>query len=66
MWFLFSLRSLLAWPEGTAGALMTTDYVELDAEMSVAEAIERIREVAEDVETIYYAYAVSPEGSTRR
>lgn len=59
------LRSLLAWPEGTAGALMTTDYVELDAEMTVAEAIERIREVAEDVETIYYAYAVSPEGSLR-
>lgn len=59
------LRSLLAWPEGTAGALMTTDYVELEAEMTVAEAIERIREVAEDVETIYYAYAVSPEGSLR-
>ncbi|MDR0966921.1 MAG: magnesium transporter [Myxococcales bacterium] len=59
------LRSLLAWPEGTAGALMTTDYVELDAEMTVAQAIERIREVAEDVETIYYAYAISPEGSLR-
>ena len=59
------LRSLLAWPEGTAGALMTTDYVELEAEMTVAEAIERIREVAEDVETIYYAYAISPEGSLR-
>ncbi len=59
------LRSLLAWPEGTAGALMTTDYVELEAEMTVADAIERIREVAEDVETIYYAYAISPEGSLR-
>ena len=59
------LRSLLAWPEGTAGALMTTDDVELEAEMTVAEAIERIREVAEDVETIYYAYAISPEGSLR-
>jgi len=59
------LRSLLAWPEGTAGALMTTDYVALEAEMTVAEAIERIRQVAEEVETIYYAYAVSPEGSLR-
>ncbi|HCF62137.1 MAG TPA: magnesium transporter [Myxococcales bacterium] len=59
------LRSLLAWPEGTAGALMTTDFVDLDAEMTVAQAIDRIREVAEEVETIYYAYAVSPEGSLR-
>ena len=59
------LRSLLAWPEGTAGSLMTTDFVDLVAEMTVAQAIERIREVAEEVETIYYAYAVSPEGSLR-
>ncbi|MGI5864766.1 MAG: magnesium transporter [Myxococcales bacterium] len=59
------LRSLLAWPEGTAGALMTTGFVDLDAEMTVAQAIDRIREVAEEVETIYYAYAVSPEGSLR-
>ena len=59
------LRSLLAWPEGTCGALMTTDFVALEAEMSVAQAIERIRRVAEEKETIYYAYAVSPEGSLR-
>lgn len=59
------LRSLLAWPEGTCGALMTTDYVALEAEMSVAEAIDRIRRVAEEKETIYYAYAISPEGSLR-
>ena len=51
--------------EGTAGALMTPDFVDLDAEMTVAQAIDRIREVAEEVETIYYAYAVSPEGSLR-
>ncbi len=59
------LRSLLAWPEGTCGALMTTDYVALEAEMSVSQAIDRIRRVAEEMETIYYAYAVSPEGSLR-
>lgn len=59
------LRSLLAWPEGTCGAMMTTDFVALDAELSASEAIDRIRRVAEEKETIYYAYAVSPEGSLR-
>lgn len=59
------MRALLAWPEGTCGAMMTTDYVALDAELSASEAIDRIRRVAEEKETIYYAYAVSPEGSLR-
>ena len=59
------VKTLLAWPEGTVGALMTTDFVALPAELTATQAIERIRQVAAEMETIYYAYAVSPEGGLR-
>jgi magnesium transporter len=59
------VKTLLAWPEGTVGSLMTTDFVALPAELTAHQAIERIRQVAEQMETIYYAYAVSPEGALR-
>jgi magnesium transporter len=54
------VTAILAWPEGTVGALMTTEFVGLPAELTVEPAIARIREVAARVETIYYA-AISPE-----
>lgn len=59
------VTSILAWPAGTVGALMTTEFVALPAELTVEQAIARIRELAARVETIYYAYAVSPEGALR-
>ncbi|MCC6995181.1 MAG: magnesium transporter [Deltaproteobacteria bacterium] len=52
------VKRLLAYPEDTAGGLMTTDFVALDHEMTVAKAIEHIRRVAMDMETIYEAYVV--------
>ncbi|MHC4833814.1 MAG: magnesium transporter [Planctomycetota bacterium] len=39
------LRDLLRFPEDTAGGLMTTDYLAVRAEMTVAEAVEAIRRV---------------------
>jgi magnesium transporter len=59
------VKSLLAWPEGTVGSRMTTDFLSVSAESTVAEAIDHIRKVSEEMETIYYAYALSPEGSLR-
>jgi len=52
------VKRLLAYPEDTAGGLMTTDFVALDHDMTVAKAIEHIRRVAMDMETIYEAYVV--------
>lgn len=52
------IRALLAFPEGTAGALMTTDFVALPATMTVRQAIEQVRRTAMEMETIYQAYAV--------
>ena len=57
------VRQLLAYPDGTAGALMTTAFVTLGAELTVAAALEQVRRSAEDMETIYDAYAVAPNGT---
>lgn len=52
------IRRLAAHKEGTAGSVMTSDYATLSPEMRAFEAIDRLREVAPDAETIYYAYVV--------
>jgi magnesium transporter len=57
------IRQLMSYPEGTAGAIMTTNFVTVAAEMSILEAIEKIRRQAEEMETINYAYAVDPNDS---
>lgn len=55
------VEELAQWPEDSAGGLMTTDYVSVGIELTVAEVIERIRQVGEDAETIYYVYVVGDE-----
>lgn len=57
------VRELLQYPESSAGGIMTTDYVALAADMTVARAIEEVRASAEDTETIYEAYAIDPNGT---
>ncbi|MGC8638933.1 MAG: magnesium transporter [Isosphaeraceae bacterium] len=52
------IRRLAAYEPGTAGAVMTTDYVTLPAHINVREALERLRHEAPDRETIYYCYVV--------
>jgi magnesium transporter len=52
------IRRLSAYREGTAGAAMTSEYVALPPNLSASQAIDRLREVAPDKETIYYAYVV--------
>src|SRR5690606_35854185 len=42
-----------------------TDFLSVSAESTVGEAIDHIRRVSEEMETIYYAYAVSPDGYLR-
>ncbi|MBN1426383.1 magnesium transporter [Candidatus Fermentibacteria bacterium] len=52
------IRRLASYEEGTAGAAMTSDYATLGPHLTAAQAIERLREIAPDRETIYYAYVV--------
>ena len=52
------IRRLTSYEPGTAGAVMTTDYVILPAHITVRDALERLRHEAPDRETIYYCYVV--------
>jgi magnesium transporter len=48
--------TILGYAEGTAGRVMTTEYVRLRQGLTVEEAIGKIRLNDKDKETIYYAY----------
>ena len=50
------INDLLRYPENSAGSIMTTEYVSLRPNMTVAEAIARIRKTGVDKETIYTCY----------
>jgi magnesium transporter len=52
------MRRLLSYPEDSAGSVMTTDYASLPAEITVGEAIQRLRQEAPHRETIYYVYVL--------
>ncbi|MCA9035516.1 MAG: magnesium transporter [Planctomycetaceae bacterium] len=50
------IRRLLSYDEWSAGAIMTTEYASLPANITVRDAIERLRLQAPNSETIYYVY----------
>ncbi|MFL5675663.1 MAG: magnesium transporter MgtE N-terminal domain-containing protein, partial [Chloroflexota bacterium] len=56
------LGGLLAYPEDTAGGMMTTEFVAVPATLSAGDTIDRLRELEPDAETIYYVYVVDGEG----
>ncbi|AXY43375.1 magnesium transporter [Halomonas sp. JS92-SW72] len=56
------IRKLASYEEGTAGALMTSEYVAVPAEMDVATALEKVRRTGPNAETIYQIYCVDDEG----
>jgi magnesium transporter len=52
------LIRLASYEEGTAGAIMTSDYATLSPDMNTREAMEALRREAPDKETIYQAYVI--------
>jgi len=52
------IRKLAAYPEGSAGSIMTSEYATLPVQISAGEAIAKLRREAPDKETIYYSYVV--------
>ncbi|WP_374573549.1 magnesium transporter [Acinetobacter sp.] len=52
------IRQLSSYQEGTAGAVMSSEYATLKPELSVREAINMLRLEAPDTETIYFAYVL--------
>jgi CBS domain-containing protein/sporulation protein YlmC with PRC-barrel domain len=55
------VRELMVYEEGTAGSLMTTEYIALSPEITAAEAIRQLRTLAAEAETIYYLYVLKED-----
>lgn len=55
------VRGLMAYDEDTAGGLMTTEYVGIEANLTCEATINRLRELAPKAETIYYVYVIDEE-----
>lgn len=52
------INQLLAYPDESAGSIMTTEYIDLKKNMTVDEALDRIRNKGIDTETIYTCYVI--------
>lgn len=55
------INQLLRYPVDSAGSIMTVEYVDLKESLTVAEAIERIRKVGLDSETINICYVLDAQ-----
>ena len=55
------LDDLLQYPPNTAGGIMTTEFVRLERDMTVAAALKHIRSVAREKESIYACYVLESE-----
>ncbi len=52
------INNLLRYPEDSAGSIMTVEYVDLKESLTVEQAIERIRSIGVDSETINICYVL--------
>ena len=53
------INQFLKYPEDSAGSIMTAEYVDLDKDMTVLQAIDRIRKRGEESEQIYTCYVTN-------
>jgi magnesium transporter len=52
------INHLLRYPEDSAGSIMTVEYVDLKEKSTASQAIDRIRKIGVDSETIYICYVL--------
>jgi CBS domain-containing protein/sporulation protein YlmC with PRC-barrel domain len=56
------VRKLLGFPEESAGGLMTTEFATVPPTLTAGQAIEHLRENANEIETILYVYVTEENG----
>ena len=56
-----TVNELLKYPDDSAGSIMTTEFIDLKENMTVEEALKRIRKIGVDSETIYTCYVLNKE-----
>ena len=59
------INQLLKYPDNSAGSIRTTEYVDLEKNMKVSEAIEQIRNTGKDKENIYTCYITDEQGKLK-
>jgi len=59
------IQRLSAYPDDTAGAVMTTEFARLSEDLPISQAHKKIRQQTEELETIYYLYVVDDEDHLR-
>ena len=52
------INELLKYPEDSAGSIMTTEFIDLKENMTIEQALDRIRQIGTDSETIYTCYVL--------
>lgn len=53
------VNELLNYPEDSAGSIMTTEFIDLKENMTVEQALEKIKRIGLEKETIYTCYVLS-------
>jgi len=53
------VEHLLRYPEDTAGGIMTTEFAAVSEELTANQILDKFKEIAREVESIYYIYALS-------
>ncbi len=61
-----SIQKLMRYPQNTAGALMTTEFVAVPADWTVAQTLQYVREVERSRETVYAIYLLDPHSRLLR
>jgi len=56
------VKEIMKYPEDTAGALMSTEFISIPWHMTAEQAINKIRELAPSHSKIYYLYVVNEKG----
>ena len=53
------INELLKYPDDSAGSIMTTEFIDLEEDMTIEQALDRIRQIGTDSETIYTCYVLN-------
>jgi magnesium transporter len=56
-----NVRRLLAYREDTAGGIMTTEFVAVQANLTAEQTIRTLREIGPEAETIFYVYVTGDD-----
>lgn len=59
------INELLNYPEDSAGSIMTTEFIDLKENMTVEQALEKIKKIGLEKETIYICYVLSASRKIR-